>query len=152
MITTTPRDLFSKHQTVRSLRQQPIPDNNLNDDIDLTAIIAALSQTHAQTCYLCSAQDHKMVSCPTYQRLRDNPRAVSAILRGLKSKQDPSKHRSSGPPRHIRQICDSEDTIPNGTGEGTIIDLEAGEGYSINDDDSSTTIHVNIDTLDQNFQ
>jgi hypothetical protein len=155
MATKTPRELFQKkdkHQVVRSLRQQTTSTNN-DDEVDLPAIVAALSNTDVQTCFLCSADDHKMVQCPTYQRLRDNPRAVTAILRGLKSQHN-SNRRSSGPPHHVRQVCTTCEThIPNEIGEGYTTDLEAGEGDSSDDDE--TAVHANPadtdDHLDPDF-
>jgi hypothetical protein len=151
LVTKTPRELYQQttQQPVRSLYQSQHAEHGDND-IDLPAIVAALSNTDARTCYLCAAEDHQMIECPTYQRLRDNPRAVTAILRSLTKSTRGNHNRRNGPPRHIRQLCD---TIPNDIGEGLATDLKAGEGQSI--DDNETTIHANNDLsddiLDQDF-
>jgi hypothetical protein len=148
LVTKTPRELYQNTQSVRSLYHNA---ENGDNDVNLPAIVAALSNTDARTCYLCAAEDHRMIACPTYQRLRDNPRAVTAILRSLKPPRGNQHNRhNGGPPRHIRQLCDE---IPTEIGEGQATDLETGEGHSI--DDNETAVHANNDLsddiLDQDF-
>jgi hypothetical protein len=128
----TPRELFQK-QAVRSLHHHhdTTTTTRIDYDIDLPAIVAALNNADAMTCFLCTATDHKMAQCPTYQRLSNNPRAVTAILRSLK----PQRDRPSGPPRHVRQIADTSSDLLIEIGEGNIIDMEAGEGNISDDDD-----------------
>jgi hypothetical protein len=143
LATKTPRDLFQK-QVVRSLHlhHQHMSATRDDNEIDLPAIVAALNNADTPTCFLCTATDHKMAQRPTYQRLSNNPRAVTAILRSLK----PHRDRPSGPPRHIRQIANTSSNLSAEIGEGNITDMEAGEGNT--SDDDNITVHDNDNPTD----
>jgi hypothetical protein len=86
-----------------------------------------------------------MAQCPIYTRLRDNPRAITALLRQLRPR------RQRGPPREIRQIVDEKSILESGEGSPEITN-EAGEGIH----DDADTINDNtsvspIDTLESDF-
>lgn len=91
-----------------------------------------------------------MAQCAIYQRLRDNPRAITALLRQLRPHKSTSRQR--GPPREIRQVF-AEDTSTDEAGEGLLI--EAGEGNvddNISIDNATTTPPQEpIDTLESDF-
>jgi hypothetical protein len=91
----TPRNVFqqSSSAAVHELRNRFNATTD-SDDIDLLAIIAAVNNTTAATCFLCEATEHRMAQCPTYLRLQNNPRAITTILRDLKQKRQPHHNRN----------------------------------------------------------
>jgi hypothetical protein len=146
----TPRQYQQKSsQAVRAIQHTPsaIPENTADDDIDLPAIVAALNNTTTAKCFLCDASDHRMAQCSIYLRLRDNPRAITTLLRQLKPR------RQRGPPREIRQITDEKSTTEIGEGSTPSADIfETGEGYleeTTSTDDA--TVSPAIDTLESDF-
>jgi hypothetical protein len=142
----TPRNAFqSSSAVVNELRNNRSSATTTdNDEIDLPAIIAAINNTTAPTCFLCEATEHRMAQCPAYTRLQNNPRAITAILRDLKQKRPPPRNRNrQNPPNHIRQLEQTLD-IPNEIGEGSSpTSTLAGEGATSTTkfDDDATASH-----------
>jgi hypothetical protein len=151
-IELTPRQYeATKTSAIRALtRPSATPCcSNDNNDIDLPAIVAALNNTSNPHCFLCAAEDHRMANCPIYSRLRDNPRAITALLRQLRPQR-----RRTGPPREIRQIA--HDTTTTEIGEGTSPINEIGEGThdpsDLNADaDDEISISPPLDTIESDF-
>jgi hypothetical protein len=150
LLDKTPRQYQQQSQAVRALYNSTSSAEARTNDIDLPAIVAALNNTSASTCFLCKADNHRMAQCAIYQRLRDNPRAITALLRQLRPHKSTSRQR--GPPREIRQVF-AEDTSTDEAGEGLLI--EAGEGNvddNISIDNATTTPPQEpIDTLESDF-
>jgi hypothetical protein len=87
-----------------------------------------------------------MTQCLIYQRLRDNPRAITSLLRQLRPHK--ATHRNRGPPREIRQLATNEITE---TGEGNSPDNEAGEGFHEHDSHDTASVIPASETLEADF-
>jgi hypothetical protein len=145
VITKTPRNLSqpSSHairavQQISHYHRDETSDPDNNNDVDLPALIAAITQI--TSCYLCQDSNHKILQCPIYNRLCDNPRAIATLIRELQRNHKPS--RKTGPPRHIRQIAQTG--TQSETGEGlSSTDIKIGESIDNiqhhDDNDDSTT-------------
>jgi hypothetical protein len=148
LLEKTPRQYQQQSvQIVRAIHR-PLPSvtnpHNEDKDIDLPAIVAALNNTTTATCFLCNATDHRMAQCPIYVRLRDNPRAITALLRQLRPR------RQRGPPREIRQLVDEPSDIE--PGEESFNAVEAGEGSSDDTDSVDDTASTPaVDTIKSDF-
>jgi hypothetical protein len=136
----TPRNAFQQTSAVHAVQNQSVHHIDVDSEIDLPAIIAAINNTSASNCFLCDATDHRMAQCSIYQRLQNNPRAITALLRNLKPQQqnrNRGNRHGGGPPRHIRQIDQSTETTLHEVGEGRLSPTTlAGEGtLTIKSDD-----------------
>jgi hypothetical protein len=148
----TPRNYQLQSQAVNAVYNEKQECSNTpeecDNNIDLPAIIAALNNTSTSQCYLCLADDHRMAQCSIYQRLRDNPRAITSLLRQLRPQKATHRGHRSGPPREIRQLTTSEITE---TGEGNSPDNEAGEGLHEHTSDDNAAVTPAPDTLKADF-
>jgi hypothetical protein len=145
----TPRNYQQQSQAVNALyndKQHSNDPEELYTNIDLPAIIAALNNTSTSQCYLCLAEDHRMARCSIYQRLRDNPRAITSLLRQLRPQK--ATHRHRGPPREIRQLATYKLTE---TGEGNSPDNETGEGSHDHNSDDTTSVTPASENLEADF-
>jgi hypothetical protein len=148
LLTKTPRNYQQQSQAgVHAVYNEKLSINAEHDDsIDLPAIVAALNNISTSQCYLCLAEDHRMAQCTIYQRLRDNPRAITSLLRQLRPHK--ATHRHRGPPREIRQIVSNDITE---TGEGDSPDIEAGEGLHEHDSNDNASVTPASTTLEADF-
>jgi hypothetical protein len=152
LLEKTPRQYQQQSsQAVRAIQSHTTTD----DDIDLPAIVAALNNTSASNCYLCESKDHRMAQCQIYTRLRDNPRAITALLRQLRPK---GRGNQRGPPRNIRQIMNEPSDHAIGEGNQSSNTAEAGEGNYVDDHCKNDSINDNattaaaLDTIESDFR
>jgi hypothetical protein len=145
ILSKTPRQLSApttSASAVRSLQQSVIP----TPDPESGALMIAALRTPGP-CILCRSTDHKFATCPSLEKLKDDPYLCNMLLRTLQRMTPPGP-----PPGHIRagttsrtsrpQVRQITNPVSAPTTDSTDLVplLEAGEGAPSLFDSSSPTM------------